>query len=448
MTTPGDVRYARTSDGIDIAYTVFGKGLDLLVAPGFVTHLDLIWDLPPFEGILALGQSFRVIVLDKRGTGLSDRSLGFGSVEDRTEDIRAVLDAVGSRQTIIYGISESGPMAIYFAAAHPERVRALVLYGTFARFEPVERYAISMSEDALREFMDGLERDWGTGRAYGTFLSHPPDPAAAERVLARYERSACTPQMCREIMLRNVQIDVSPLLPTIVAPTLVLHCTEDPMVPVEYGRRLAEGIPGARYVEIDGDFHGSWRSGDMAKLAPPLSEFLLTVLGEGELVAPSLSERELATVLFTDIVASTERAAEVGDSAWRTILDRHEGSAAELVDRAGGRLVKTTGDGLVATFRGPSHAVTAARSIQDAALSLGVGVRAGLHTGEIERRGNDIGGISVHIAARISALAGAGEILVSRTVRDLAVGSRLQFDDRGSHTFKGVPEEWQLFAVR
>jgi class 3 adenylate cyclase len=186
----------------------------------------------------------------------------------------------------------------------------------------------------------------------------------------------------------------------------------------------------------------------MAKLAPPLSEFLLTVLGEGEQVAPSLGERELATVLFTDIVASTERAAEVGDSTWRTILDRHEGSAAELVDRAGGRFVKTTGDGLVATFRGPSHAVTAARSIQDAALSLGVGVRAGLHTGEIERRGNDIGGISVHIAARISALARAGEILVSRTVRDLTVGSRLQFDDRGTHALKGVPEQWQLFAVR
>jgi pimeloyl-ACP methyl ester carboxylesterase len=217
VTTPGDVRYARTSDGIDIAYTVFGKGPDLLVSPGFVTHLDLIWDLPPFEGILALGRSFRVIVLDKRGTGLSDRSLGFGSIEDRTEDIRAVLDAVGSEQTIIYGISESGPMAIYFAAAHPERVRALVLYGTFARFEPVERFAVSMSEGALREFLDGLERDWGTGRAYGMFLSHPPDPAAAERVLARYERSACTPQMCREIMLRNARIDVSPVLPTIAA---------------------------------------------------------------------------------------------------------------------------------------------------------------------------------------------------------------------------------------
>jgi len=448
VTTPGDIRYARTSDGIDIAYTVFGAGPDLLVAPGFVTHLDLMWDLPAFQAIAALGQTFRLIVLDKRGTGLSDRSLGFGSVEDRTEDIRAVLDAVGSRQAILYGISESGPMVIYFAASHPERVRALVLYGTFARFEPVERFAGTMSDGALREYLDGLERNWGTGRAYGTFLSHPPDPVAAERVLARYERSGCTPQMCREIMLRNSQIDVSPMLSTIAAPTLVMHCNQDPVVPVEYGRALGARIPGARYVEIDGDFHGSWRREDMAKLEAPLAAFLREVLGEGESVAPSLAERELATVLFTDIVGSTERAAEIGDSAWRTTLDRHERSAADLVQKAGGRLVKTTGDGLLATFRGPSHAVAAARSIQDAALGLGVGVRAGLHTGEVERRGDDIGGIGVHIAARISALAGRGEILVSRTVRDLAVGSRLQFEDRGSHTLKGVPEPWQLFAVR
>jgi class 3 adenylate cyclase len=448
VTTPGDIRYARTSDGIDIAYTVFGAGPDLLVAPGFVTHLDLMWDFPAFQTIAALGQTFRVIALDKRGTGLSDRSLGFGSVEDRTEDIRAVLDAVGSRQAILYGISESGPMVIYFAASHPERVRALVLYGTFARFEPVEGFAFTLSDAAMREFLDDLERHWGTGRAYGTFLSHPPDPAAAERVLARYERSACTPQMCREIMLRNSQIDVSPMLSTIVAPTLVMHCNHDPVVPVEYARFLGARIPGARYVEIDGDFHGSWRQEDMAKLAAPLAAFVQEVLGEPESVGPSLGDRELATVLFTDIVASTERAAEIGDSAWRTTLDRHERSAADLIERAGGRLVKTTGDGLLATFRGPSHAVTAARSIQDAALGLGVGVRAGLHTGEVERRGDDIGGIGVHIAARISALAGAGEILVSRTVRDLAVGSRLQFEDRGSYTLKGVPEPWQLFAVR
>jgi class 3 adenylate cyclase len=445
---PGDVRYARTSDGIDIAYTVFGAGPDLLVAPGFVTHLDLMWDLPTFEPVLRFGRSFRVIVLDKRGTGLSDRSLGFGSLEDRTEDIRAVLDAVGSEQAIIYGISESGPMAVYFAASHPERVRALVLYATFARAQ-LQRTDMATGGVSPREFLDAIERDWGTGRSYGRFLSHPPDPAAAERVLARYERSACTPQMTREIMQRNLEIDVSPLLPAVAVPTLVVHCTNDPALSVEHGRYLAAHIRGARFVEVDGDFHGSWRREDVARVGAPVVQFLAEILGEGTPAEPAVGERELATVLFTDIVASTERAATVGDAAWRAMLDGHEAAAAALVDHASGRLVKTTGDGLLATFRGPSHAVAAARSIQDAALPLGVGVRAGVHTGEIERRGeHDVGGIAVHIAARISALAGPGEILVSRTVRDLAVGSRLEFEDRGTHTLKGIPEAWHLFAVR
>jgi class 3 adenylate cyclase/alpha-beta hydrolase superfamily lysophospholipase len=435
---PGEVKYARTKDGIDIAYTVFGAGPDLLVAPGFVTHLDLMWDLPPFEALLDLGRIFRVIVLDKRGTGLSDRSLGFGSVEDRTEDIRAVLDTVGSERVIIYGISESGPMALYFTVSQPDRVRALILYGTFARLDPAH------ASPKIAEVADA----WGTGRAYGVILSHPPDSVAAERVLARYERSACTPQMCREILQRNFEIDVRPMLSMISTPTLVLHCSDDPVVGVEHGRYLGSHIPGARYVEVDGDFHGSWRREDIAKLGPPLAEFLRDVLGEGESTARSVGDRELATVLFTDFVASTERAARVGDSAWRAMLDEHDLLTSELVANAGGRLVKTTGDGLLATFRGPSHAVTAARSIQDAALGLGVGVRAGLHTGEIERRGEDIGGIGVHIAARICALASAGEILVSRTVRDLAVGSRLVFDDRGTHALRGIPEQWQLFAVR
>jgi class 3 adenylate cyclase len=327
-------------------------------------------------------------------------------------------------------------------------VRGRVLYGTFAR-AMFQRSGMVTSGSGPGEFLDTLQRNWGTGRAYGLFLSHPPDPAAAERVLARYERSACTPQMTREILQRNVEIDVSPLLPAVVAPTLVVHCTNDPALSVEHGRYLAAHIRGARFVEVDGDFHGSWRREDMARVGAPVVQFLAEILGEGREAEPSVGERELATVLFTDIVASTERAATVGDAAWRAMLDGHEAAAAALVDREGGRLVKTTGDGLLATFRGPSHAVAAARAIQDAALGLGVGVRAGLHTGEIETRGaNDVGGIAVHIAARISAMAGPGEILVSRTVRDLAVGSRLVFEDRGSHVLKGIPETWQLFAVR
>lgn len=456
MTAPGDIHYARTSDGIDIAYTVFGEGPDLLVAPGFVTHLDLIWDLPPFQSILTLGERFRVIVLDKRGTGLSDRSLGFGSLEDRTEDIRAVLDAVGSEQVILYGISESGPMALYYTAMRPDRVKALILFGTIAHFHPGliaqsefarSTWAGQMLEHGLDPFLDDLAARWGQGIVYQDFLSHPPDREAAQRVLARYERSACTPQMCSEIMRRNFEIDVTPFLPLISVPTLVMHCERDPILPVEGGRELAKLIPSARYVEIDGDFHGSWRREDMGKLRPPLTAFILEVFGESQSSPDEVGDRELATVLFTDFVASTERATEVGDAAWKAMLDGHERTAEEAIGRAGGRLIDKTGDGLLATFTGPSQAVFAARAVQEAALGLGVGVRAGIHTGEIERRGERIGGIGVHIAARVMSLANAGEILASRTVRDLAVGSNLKFEDRGNHTLKGVSDSWQIFAV-
>jgi len=456
MPCPGDIHYARTRDGIDIAYTVFGEGPDMLVSPGFVTHMDLMWDLPPFEGIAAFGRNFRTIVFDKRGTGLSDRSLGFGSLEDRAEDIRAVLDAVGSKETVIYGISESGPMATYFAAQHPERVRALMLQGTAACFKSMSDkvgFDILGEDGEMRpfatseEFVNVIERVWGKGLMYQSLLSHPPDPVAARRVLQRYERNACTPLMARQIMERNYDLDVRPLLGLIGAPTLVLHCVGDPAVPIALAREMAMEIPGAKLVEIDGDFHGSWRREDNAKLGRAIAEFLGEVFGGRTGASTNTGVRELATVLFTDIVGSTEHASEVGDSAWAEVLARHEATAAEIVPQNGGRLVKTTGDGLVATFSGPSGAVVAARALQEAAVGFGVGVRAGVHTGEIERLGNDIGGIGVHIASRISDLAGAGELLVSRTVRDLAVGSRHVFEDRGTQTLKGVPDTWQLFAV-
>lgn len=453
MSVPGDIHYVRTRDGIDIAYTVFGAGPDMLVAPGFVSHLDLIWDLPPFQGIQALGERYRVIVFDKRGTGLSDRSLGFGSVEDRTEDIRAVLDAVESERAILYGISEGGPLSIYYAAVQPERVRALMLFGTFAGLDEALPPIFGSASDgdlaagSLDGFIGELERDWGKGLVYQRFLSHAPDRDAAQRALARYERSACTPQMCREIMEANFRIDVRPFLPALSLPTLVMHCAGDPVLPVEYGRELGEKIPGAEFVEIDGDFHGSWRIEEMAKLAPPMDRFLAGVLGEeGSAVTP-VSEREVATVLFTDIVASTERATVLGDAAWKSLLDRYDRMSADAITRNGGRFIESTGDGLLATFTGPSQAVGAARAVQEAALPLGVGVRAGVHTGEIERRGERIGGIGVHIAARVMAEAAAGEILASRTVRDLAVGSQIVFEDRGIRELKGVPEPWELFAV-
>ena len=451
MAAPGDISYARTSDGIDIAYTAFGDGPALLFAPGFVTHLDLMWEFPAFKAMLPLARSFRLIVLDKRGTGLSDRSLGFGSLEQRTEDIRAVLDHAGVEQAILYGISESGPLCTYFAAAWPERVRALILYGTLARFDTT--LPLPFSRDGKRartadEWIDWLASEWGRGDVYQLFMSSPPDAAAVKRVLARYERSACTPQMSREIMTRNLEMNVEALLGSIAVPTLVMHCKGDPVVHVEHGRRLAAGIPGAQYVELEGDFHGSWRHEDIVSMGVPVSRFLAEVVGATAPVVRTRGEREVATVMFTDIVGSTERAGQIGDAAWRALLDEHDAVAARAVRSAGGSLVKTTGDGVLATFGGPSHAMAAVRELQESAVLLGVSIRAGVHTGEIERRADDIGGIGVHIAARLADMAGSGEVLVSRTTRDLAVGSKIEFDDRGTHMLKGVPEPWQVFAAR
>ena len=278
----------------------------------------------------------------------------------------------------------------------------------------------------------------------GVHVQHVPDSAEARRFLAQFERNACTPQMVAEIEQRNFEIDVRSILPTISVPTLVMHCDKDPLVPVAGGRYVAEHIPGARYAEIDGDFHGSWRKEDMEKLGPPLVEFLGSIGFEQR---PKPATRALATVLFTDIVGSTARAAEMGDHAWRETLDRHDSTAAERVAGCGGRLVKTTGDGLLATFDGPSAGIEAARAIGDSVSALDVEIRAGVHTGEVELRDGDVGGIGVHIAARIAALAAPGEILVSRTVKDLVTGSGLTLRDRGTHTLKGVPDTWQVYAV-
>jgi len=441
--TRSDIRYVSSSGGVDIAYQVVGDGpVDLVFISGFITHLDLSWELPHIAWLEQLDGIARVITFDKRGTGLSDRSLGFGSLEERASDIGAVMDAVGSQSAFLHGVSEGGPMSILFAASHPERVEGLILFGTAARFSQAPDYPFGFPNGVADAFVEFVADQWGTGRVFERFIQNAPDAEAARATIARFERNACTPKMAAEIMRRNFEIDVRGLLPTIAAPTLVLHPSGDPIVPVASGRYLADQIAGAELKEIPGDFHCSWLHTDISEWRDRVVDFL--AVGD----APAVStDRVLATVLFTDIVASTERARGIGDNSWHALLDQHDRASAEQIERYGGRLIKTTGDGVLATFEGPSRGVACAQAIGSALRPHDLQIRAGVHTGEIEQRVDDIAGIGVVIASRICDLAEAGEVLVSRTVKDLVTGSEMVLADRGSHTLKGVPEAWQLYAT-
>ena len=448
MAAPREVRFARANDGVEIAYLTAGEGpRDLVLIFGFTTHLDLCWEVPWFsEWVRRSSEHFRTIVFDKRGTGLSDRPVGSSSIEQRTQDVLAVMDAVGSEQASFVGISEGGPMAIVCASMYPERVERIVLYGAMSRIRVAPDYPEGVPDELADWFVQTVADEWGTGAVMGTyFFSHAADPEATAASIARFERNACTRQMARQMIQANTDIDVRALLPSISAPTLVLHTSEDPVVWPALGRYLAAHIPGARTVELPGDYHCSWRLDDTDAVITPALAFLNEDLPADS--ARDRAERVLASVLFTDIVGSTELAAKVGDAAWRQLLDRHDTMARREIERHGGRLVKTTGDGLLATFDGPSAAIDATHAIQAASTELGLSMRAGVHTGEVERRGDDVSGLGVHIAARVAGLAGPGEILTTRTVRELTVGAQLSFADRGTHTLKGVPDTWALFAV-
>ena len=438
MASGGDIRYARCAGGIDIAYKVMGDGpTDIVYVPGFVSHLDLLDDVPFYCNPLDdMARFARVVTFDKRGTGLSDRSLGFGSLADRMDDIRAVMDAAGIERAALFGISEGGPLAILFAATYPDRVTKLCLYGTFARAAYAPDYEIGMSPAIVEEGLKSLWEEWGTGNALSMVVQNIPPEAMP--IIARYERNATTPKMVGEIMRSNFAIDVRSVLPAITVPTLVLHTRGDPLVPIELGRWLAEHIPSAEFIEFEGSFHGDWNT---KGLFPEAASFLA-----GD--APqSATDRMLATVLFTDIVSSTETDFRVGDHRWRELLDQHDNVAKRRIARHRGRLVKTTGDGLLATFDGPARAITCAQEIALGTKPLGLDIRAGLHTGEVELRGDDITGLGVVIARRVCDLAAADELLASRTVKDLVIGSGIAFADRGVHTLKGVPDDWQLYAV-
>jgi pimeloyl-ACP methyl ester carboxylesterase len=437
-------RYARSGDA-SIAYQVVGDGpIDLVLVLGFATHLELQWEAPALARFFErLGSFARLIIFDKRGSGLSDPVTEAPTLEQRMDDVRAVMDAAGSERAALFGISEGGPMCVLFAATHPERASALVLHGAMGRTTEAPDYPWASPEDALRESATELILPYWGQQAEGMVELFAPslvdDPEVVE-FTARMERSAASPAMVQQIFEMFLDIDVRAILPTIRVPTLVLHRHGDRVVNRRAGEELARRIPGARYVELPGIDHIPW-AGDSEAVLGEVEEFLT-----GARSAPE-PDRVLATVMFTDIVGSTERAAEVGDARWRELLAAHETAVRRELARFRGREVKMLGDGCLATFDGPARAIRCGQAIADAGRALGLEVRIGIHSGEVELIGEDVGGIAVHIAARVGALAAAGEVLVSGTVKDLVAGSGIGFADRGAQRLKGVPDEWRLFAV-
>jgi class 3 adenylate cyclase len=435
--------YARNGDA-RIAYQVIGEGpLDLMMVPGFVSNVEYLWELPRVPAVLERLASFaRVITWDKRGTGLSDPVQHLPPLEERMDDMLAVLDAAGSRQAALFGVSEGGPLSILFTATHPRRVTALALYGAAPRLtwdsDFTWGFRPELYDEAWREaVLDG----WGAGVLLEVFAPSYAEDEAMRELWGRFQRVGASPSMGLATLEALLEIDVRDVLPSVRVPTLLIHRSGDGAVPARSSRFMAERIPNAKYVELEGSDH-LWFVGDVDAIFDEVEEFFTG------LRRSSIKDRMLATVLFTDIVGSTRRATELGDRRWREVLREHNALVRREVERFRGREVKTVGDGFLATFDGPARAVTCADAIQERARSLGITVRAGLHTGECEVIGDDIAGVAVNIASRISALAGPDEILVSRTVTDLVYGSGLQFEDRGSAELKGVPDSWQLFAAK
>jgi len=441
MTRMGsEVRYARSGD-VHIAYRIFGDGpRDLVLVPGTLSHAELYWELPINEYLLKRLTSFaRVIVFDKRGQGLSDR-VAEQTLEERIGDVRAVMDAAGSPRATIYGWSEGGSMSLMFSATYPERTSALVLCGSFASYKGE---AWDVDEEQWKGLLQRVESHWGQGVLVPINAPSRRDDEAFLQWFGRLERASASPGSILALMRANYQIDVRHVLPAIQAPTLILHRVGDRTVPVEAGRYLARHIHGARYVELPGDDH-LLQAFDQATLDLLIDEMEEFVTGERSGPEP---DRVLVTVMFADIVGSTERAVAVGDRRWRELLEGYLGAARRQLERFRGKEVDVAGDGLFAIFDGPARAVRCACAIREAVASLGFEVRVGLHTGECEVAGAKVSGIAVHTGARIAASAQPQEVLASGTVKDLVAGSGIRFDDRGSHVLKGVPGDWRLFAV-
>jgi pimeloyl-ACP methyl ester carboxylesterase len=436
-----DTRYAKSGD-LHVAYQVMGSGpLDVVLIPGFISHLDVHLEEPRIARFFERLSSFcRLIRFDKRGTGLSDRVGAIPTLEERMDDVRAVMETVGSERAALLGYSEGGPMSILFAATYPHRTAGLVLYAGMARTAWAADNPWGRNDEQLAARLRLIEEYWGQGRSVDVYAPSLSQNDEYRRFTARLERAAASPGAALAIIRMNHEIDVRHILPTVSVPTLVLHRMGDRPVSVEHGRYLGRHIPGAKYVELPGEDHLPW-AGDTDALCGEIQVFLTGARSEPE------PDRVLATVLFTDIVDSTKRAAEAGDRAWRELIGHHHFLVRQQLERHRGREIKTTGDGFLATFDGPARAVRCGRAIVDAIKSLDMHVRAGVHTGECEIMGEDLGGIAVHIGARVAALAGADEVMVTNTVKDLVAGSGLRFEARGHRTLKGVPGEWNVFVA-
>jgi pimeloyl-ACP methyl ester carboxylesterase len=438
-----NTEYARSGD-LHIAYQVVGKGpLDLVYVPGWVSHVDLAWEEPMLARFLTRLASFsRLITFDKRGTGLSDRvpQEELPSLEARMDDLRAVMDAAGSERAAIFGFSEGGNLSTTFAATYPERTRALIMFGTFAKRIRSPDYPWAPTAEERQQLYEEIARDWAHGMQLDRYVPSKLDDGAFTRRLSAYFRSAASPGAAVALLRMNSEIDVRQVLPAIHVPTLVMHRTGDRSVQVEEGRWMAGQIPGARFVELTGEDHMPW-VGDQDAILDEIQEFLTGIRPERE------PDRVLATVLVTDIVGSTRHATRLGDRAWSELLARHHEIVRGELRAFRGREVDTAGDGFLATFDGPARAVGCACRIRDAVRALGLEIRAGLHTGEIELAGGKPHGIAVHTGARIASVAQANEILVSSTVKDLVSGSGIRFVDRGTHALKDIPRRWQLFAA-
>ncbi|HSS70919.1 MAG TPA: adenylate/guanylate cyclase domain-containing protein [Casimicrobiaceae bacterium] len=440
---PPQTRFTR-SGNVHIAYQVVGEGpLDLVYVPGWVSHVELAWEEPALASFLGRLASFsRLILFDKRGTGLSDRvpDAQLPTHEERMDDLRAVMDAAGSERAAIFGFSEGGNLATLFAATYPQRTTALVTFGCFAKRIWAPDYPWAPTPERRERDYDVVARNWGGSMDLSTLIPSKIGDEAFTRKLATYLRRAASPGAAVALLRMNTQMDIRAVLPAIRVPTLVLHRVGDLDSNIEEGRFIARSIPGARLVELPGSDHLPW-VGDQDSILDEVQEFLTGVRPVADI------DRVLATVLFTDVVGSTETAARLGDRAWRALLDSHHAMVRKELARFRGCEVNTAGDGFLATFDGPARAIRCAFAIRDGARDLGLRTRTGLHTGEIELSADDACGIAVHIGARVAATAEPDETLVSSTVKDIVAGSGIVFADRGAHSLKGVPGKWRLYAA-